>query len=53
MVKTVLLPFEGKIIYDSLISPFQVSFGGGVKKSFKEVYNEVKATVGIIDNLSA
>ena len=52
MIETVLLPFEGKIIYDSLISPFQVSFGGGVKKSLKEVYNEVKATVGIIDNLS-
>lgn len=51
MVETVLLPFEGKIIYDSLMCPYQVSFGSGAKNGFKENYREIKSRSGIITSL--
>lgn len=52
MIETTLLPFKHKIIYDSLIGTFQLSFGGGYRRSFKDAYNETKSTVGIIENMS-
>jgi len=48
MVQTVLIPFEGRIIYDSLIAPFNIKFGGGAKKGFQDEYRELKSTKGII-----
>lgn len=51
MVETVLLPFEGRIIYDSLIMPYSVNFGGGAKKGFQEEYRELKRQSGIITSL--
>ena len=32
-IKTVLLPFKGKIIYDGLIEGYNIYFGGGVSTS--------------------
>lgn len=52
MIDAVLIPFEGKIIYDSLLMPYQVQFGSGAKKGFQEEYRELKKTSGIITNLN-
>ena len=52
MIETTLLPFNDKIIYDSFLIYNRISFGGGVRKNFKESYNEVKAKTGIIENMS-
>ncbi|MFA6809233.1 MAG: hypothetical protein WCR27_09610 [Eubacteriales bacterium] len=51
MVEAVLLPFEGKIIYDSLLMPYQVNFGSGAKKGFQQEYRELKNKSGIITSL--
>jgi len=53
MVQTVLLPFNDKIIYDSMLEVFSISFGKGMRESFKSSYNEIKATTGIIVRLDA
>ena len=51
VVETALIPFKGRIIYDSLLAVSPVSFGGGFKKSFNEQYNDAKAVTGIIEAL--
>ena len=50
-VETVLLPFKDKIIYDSFVGTFNVSFGAGLRKSIKEDYDRIKKTSGIIETL--
>ncbi len=42
MVKTTLLPFKGRIIYDSVFESFPIIFGGGIKKMLKETYMDAK-----------
>lgn len=42
-IKTVLIPFEGKIICDSLISNYNVRFGANIKRSLNEHYRQLKA----------
>ena len=49
--KAVLLPFEGKIIYDSLLSTFNITYGSGMRKSFNEEYRELKNKAGVITTL--
>ncbi len=49
--KTVLLPFEGKIIYDSLLSTHNITFGGGARRGFNEEYRLLKNKTGIITTL--
>ncbi|CAA7602309.1 Hypothetical protein DEACI_2983 [Acididesulfobacillus acetoxydans] len=49
--KTVLLPFEGKIIYDSLLFTYSITYGSGIRKRFNEEYRELKNTTGIITSL--
>lgn len=51
MVEAVLLPFEGRIIYDSIFSPYRVSFGKGIRQSFSDAYQEAKSRFGIITSL--
>lgn len=51
MVEAVLLPFEGKIIHDSLSMPYSINFGGGAKKGFQKKYRELKSKSGIITSL--
>jgi hypothetical protein len=52
-VSTVLLPFEGKIIYDGLISPFNVFFGGGIRRDLNDRYRKAQEHAGIITNLTS
>jgi len=48
MIETVLIPFNGKIIYDSLTETNNVHFGPNMRKSFNENYMEIKKKYGII-----
>ena len=51
LANAVLLPFKGQIIYDGLIAPYRVSFGGGARRNLNEDYNRAKETFGIIMSL--
>ncbi len=53
MVEAVLLPFEGKIIYDSLISPYSVSFGPGLRNRFNHAYRTAQELCGVKAALKA
>ena len=51
LVKTVLLPFKGQIIYDGLFQPYSIFFGGGIKGNLKEIYMAAKQNQRIIATL--
>lgn len=51
MVQAVLLPFEGKIIYDSFLAPYRMSFGRGVRRTFDDAYQEAKCRHGVVTSL--
>jgi hypothetical protein len=51
MSDTVLLPFKGKIVYDGLLSGYNLTFGGGIKRMLNEEYKKAKADFGIITSL--
>jgi len=50
-VDAVLLPFRGKIIYDSLIIPYNISLGSGIKKGLNQDYRESKEKYGTITTI--
>jgi hypothetical protein len=47
----VLLPFKGQIIYDGLLDAYAVTFGGNIRRSIYEEYQEAKEAFGIITAL--
>ena len=49
-IETVLLPFKGKIVYDSFISTMSLRFGEGAKAVFHEMYDKA-IKYGIITSL--
>lgn len=51
MVKTVLLPFEGKITYDSLLISYPISFGRNIRGSLNRDYQEARRRGAIIESL--
>jgi hypothetical protein len=51
-IKAVLLPFEGKIIYDSLLAPYNITFGGGYRRDLNANYRYVQEHEGIITTLT-
>ena len=51
LCETILLPFEGRIVYDGLMRGYNVAFGAGYRRSFKESYDEAKARFGIVTTL--
>jgi len=53
MVNATLLPFKGRIIYDSLLMAQNIRFGGGYKSSFNDAYKKAKEKHGIKTNLDA
>lgn len=53
MVKAVLLPFKGQIIYDSLLIPYNITFGSGFRASLNQAYKDVQEREGIITSLPA
>jgi len=50
-VKTILLPFQDKIVYDGFLLPYQIIFGGGIKAELKEIYLKAKRKGKIITSL--
>jgi hypothetical protein len=52
LAETVLLPFKDKIVYDGLMSTYNVTFGGGIRRSLNESFKEAKASRGIVTSLS-
>jgi hypothetical protein len=44
-VKTVLLPFKGKIVYDGLFQAHNIYFGAGIKRELKESYMRAKQNI--------
>jgi hypothetical protein len=50
-VEAVLLPFEDKIIYDGLLSSYNVVFGSGIKADLDLTYRDAKEREGIITSL--
>lgn len=50
-VKTVLIPFEDRIIYDSLLSSYPIQFGSGYRHSLQETYRNIQEHGGIITHL--
>ncbi|CAK0770438.1 conserved hypothetical protein [Gammaproteobacteria bacterium] len=51
LVEAILLPFEGKIIYDSLLSPYSITFGSGIRNSLNNDYRTVRERGQIITSL--
>jgi hypothetical protein len=51
MVQAVLLPFKGKIIYDGLMSGYNIYFGSGIRSDLNEVYMTAKQNRRIITTL--
>lgn len=50
-VQAVLLPFEDHIIYDSLLEPYGIFFGPGIRASLNDEYRNVQEREGIITTL--
>jgi hypothetical protein len=50
-VKTVLLPFKDKIIYDGLLQHYNIYFGGNITAELKDTYLAAKQNGSIITNL--
>ena len=51
MVEAILLPFNGRIIYDGVLSSYSITFGSGIRSSLNDAYREAKARFGIITSL--
>jgi hypothetical protein len=49
--QTVLLPFESRIIYDSLIAPYNVYLGPGIRQNLDDLYRDAKERGAIITSL--
>lgn len=47
-VRAWLIPLNGKIIYDGLLNPYPITFGGGMRKSLKAEYEEAIVRQGVI-----
>jgi hypothetical protein len=51
MVKAVLLPFEGAIVHDGLISRYNVSLGPGIRRSLLERYRDATVRGAVVKSL--
>jgi len=50
-LEAVLIPFENKIIYDSLLMPYSIHIGSNMRKSFNEEYRDSKKKHGVLTTL--
>ncbi|HBN84350.1 MAG TPA: hypothetical protein DDZ89_10945 [Clostridiales bacterium] len=51
IIDAVLIPYEDKIIYDSLLMPYNVRIGSNMKKNLNDEYREIKTKHDIIKTL--
>jgi hypothetical protein len=52
LVKAMLLPFRGRIVYDGLLESYQIIIGPGIKSSLREDYLRARQRGEIIEALS-
>ncbi|MEO0768362.1 MAG: hypothetical protein AAFY72_02855 [Cyanobacteria bacterium J06649_4] len=52
-IKTILLPFKGKIVYDGFLRFYNIYFGSGIRSELKQVYLIAKDNGAIIQTLDA
>ncbi len=52
MIECVLLPFQDEIITDGLFRTYNITFGSGIKRRLKGVYDDAKERGDIIASLS-
>jgi len=50
-VQAVLLPFEDQITYDSLLEPYRITFGSGIRNRLNDTYRNTQEREGIITTL--
>jgi hypothetical protein len=50
-LKAFLIPYKDTIIYDSVFQTFNVSFGGGARRSFKESFDNAKMSGKVYSRL--
>jgi hypothetical protein len=50
-VEAVLLPFEGRVIYDGLLSSYHITLGHGIGSTFREEYLRAKQNGRVIVTL--
>src|SRR5262249_44567264 len=51
LIKTILLPFKGRIVYDGLVQSYNIGFGPGYRRGFNESYKQAKERFGIVTSL--
>jgi hypothetical protein len=51
LCKTVLLPFQGRIVYDGMLAGYNVRFGSGIRRRLKESYDAARQRQGIVTSL--
>jgi len=51
LTQTVLLPFKGMVVYDGLMSSYNISFGPGIRRNLNQDFKEAKARHGIVTSL--
>ena len=51
LTQTVLLPFKGVIVYDGLMTSYNVSFGPGIRRNLAEDFKTAKDRHGIVTSL--
>ena len=49
--KTVLLPYQGRIIYDGLLSGYNFIIGSNIRRGLNDAYNDAKNHHGIVTSL--
>ena len=53
MVDAVLVPFGDKIIFDSLLNSYRVSFGSGIRKGLNNQLRHAQESRGVVTSLEA
>src|SRR5271165_322867 len=51
MVQTTLLPFKVRIVYDGLVTGYNITFGSGIRRRLNESYKGAKERFGIVTSL--
>lgn len=51
LTQTALLPFKGVIVYDGLMSSYNMSFGPGIRRNLNQDFKEAKERHGIVTSL--
>ncbi len=53
LIKTVILPFKGRIVYYGVFNTYNITFGGGIRRSLGTEYARAKAEHNLIASFDA